>query len=304
MRWRTSRVVGELHELLDQLLAGLVGRVRLAGDDELDRPRRVQQQLLQPRGVAQHQGQPLVGRHPSGEADGEHVGVEDLVGPAQLGRRGPALQPGLAGAAPGLLHELQAQLALGGPDGVARHGGEGLPRLLGVELVHVGVGARQLEDLAVDPGGAVHAVGDRGDRHLGVVEARPQAVEHLPAHDAVQLRDAVGALGEAQAHDGHVEHAGRAALVGLGAELQQPLDGHALQRLRAAEVQLDQRGVETVDAGGHRGVRREDGGADRTASSASSNTSPRPSRARGSARPRGSRRGPRWRGRRPGSGRR
>ena len=106
----------------------------------------------------------------------------------------------------------------------------------------------------------MHAVGDRGDRHLVVVEARPQAVEHLAADDAVQLRDAVGALGEAQAHDGHVEHAGRAALVGLGAELQQPLDGHALEGLGAAEVELDERGVEAVDAGGHRGVRGEDGG--------------------------------------------
>ena len=31
----------------------------------------------QPLGVAQHQREPLVGRHPPGEADGEHVGVED-----------------------------------------------------------------------------------------------------------------------------------------------------------------------------------------------------------------------------------
>ena len=38
------RVVGELDELLDQLLAAVVGRVRLAGDDDLHRPLRVEQQ--------------------------------------------------------------------------------------------------------------------------------------------------------------------------------------------------------------------------------------------------------------------
>ncbi len=37
-------VVGEADHLLDQLLAALVGRVRLAGDHDLDRPGRVQQQ--------------------------------------------------------------------------------------------------------------------------------------------------------------------------------------------------------------------------------------------------------------------
>ena len=36
-------------------------------------------------GVAQHQGEPLVRRHPAGEADGQDVGVEDVVDPAQLG---------------------------------------------------------------------------------------------------------------------------------------------------------------------------------------------------------------------------
>ena len=254
-------VVGELHQLLDQLLAGLVGGVRLAGDDELDRPLGVEQQLLEPLGVAQHEGEPLVGGHPAGEPDGEHVGVEDLVGPAELGRRGAPLEPRLAGAAARLVDELGAHRALGGPHGIPGNGGERLPRLLGVELVHVGVGAGQLEDAAVDPGGAVHAVGDGGDRHLVVVEARPEPVEHLAAHDAVQLGDAVGALREPQAHDRHVEDAGRPALVGLGPELQQPLDRDALEGLGAPEVELDERGVEAVDAGGHRGVGGEHGGA-------------------------------------------
>ena len=94
MRCAHRRVVGEAHELLDQLLAAVVGGVRLAGDDDLDRPLGVQQQRGEPLGVAQHQGEPLVRRHPAGEADGEHVGVEHLVDPAELGLAGAALQPG------------------------------------------------------------------------------------------------------------------------------------------------------------------------------------------------------------------
>ena len=92
MRCRSGRVVGELHHLRDQLLAVVVGRVALAGDHDLDRALGVQQQRPQPVGVAQHQGQPLVGRHPAGEPDGEHVRVEGRRRPAQLGLAHAALQ--------------------------------------------------------------------------------------------------------------------------------------------------------------------------------------------------------------------
>ena len=75
----------------------------------------------------------------------------------------------------------------------------------------------------------------------------------------MQSGDTVGALGESQPHDGHVEHAGGAAFVGLGTEREEPLDRDTLHGQRATEVELDERGVEAVDAGGHRGVGREDG---------------------------------------------
>ena len=97
----------------------------------------------------------------------------------------------------------------------------------------------EVEDLATDPGRGVHAVGDRGDRHLGLVERRPQAVEHLPAHVAVQLRDAVGALAQTEAHHGHVEHRRVAAGVVLGAQGEDPVDRYAGQRAGRPEVLLD-----------------------------------------------------------------
>ena len=101
------------------------------------------------------------------------------------------------------------------------------------------------------PGEVVHAVGDRGDRYLAGVEVRPQSLEHVPGHLAVQHRHAVGPLAEPEAHHRHVELARVAALVVLGAEGQ-----HLVQRQVAecGELVDDQLAGEPVDAGGHRGM--------------------------------------------------
>ncbi len=101
----------------------------------------------------------------------------------------------------------------------------------------------------------MHPVGDRADRHLLGVELRPQAAEHRPADPAVQLGHAVGALGQAQPHVRHVEH----ARVVLGAQRQHPLGVHAGQQHVLAEVVAHQVDREPVDAGRHRGVRGEHG---------------------------------------------
>ena len=74
----------------------------------------------------------------------------------------------------------------------------------------------------------------------------------------VQPGDAVGPLGEPEAHDRHVEHAGVAALVVLGAQRQDALHRHAGLRVVAAEVLRHELAREAVDAGRDRGVGRED----------------------------------------------
>ena len=152
---------------------------------------RVQQQAREPLAVAQHQRQPLVGRHPAGETDGQHVRVEHRVGPAQLQRRRAALQPGRPHPPAHLV------------DQRARAAGSAASQQHRVGRAVVPAPARV--DLAGGPRGAVHAVGDRADRHLVGVESRPQAAEHLPGDRAVQLGHAVGALGQPQAHVRHVE---------------------------------------------------------------------------------------------------
>ncbi len=74
----------------------------------------------------------------------------------------------------------------------------------------------------------------------------------------MQEGDAVRPSAEAQAHDGHVEHGRVAAVVVLGPEGEDALDGQAVDRHVAAEVLRDEVAAEPVDAGGHGRVRRED----------------------------------------------
>ena len=121
------------------------------------------------------------------------------------------------------------------------------------------LGRAEVRDLARDPGGRVHAVGDRTDRHLPGVETRPEAGEHLPADLAVQHGHAVDPLREAHAHDGHVEHVVVAARVGLRAEREHPLHRQPGPCGVSGEVPFDQLAREAVDARGYRSVRREYG---------------------------------------------
>ena len=75
----------------------------------------------------------------------------------------------------------------------------------------------------------------------------------------MQLRHAVGALAEAQPHDGHVEHARLSTGVVLRTEGQQTLDRDALDGVGATEEEVDLFGREAVDARRNRGVRGEHG---------------------------------------------
>ncbi len=77
----------------------------------------------------------------------------------------------------------------------------------------------------------------------------------------MQLRDTVGALGQPQTHDGHVEDRRVAVLEVLGAERQDPVDRDAFAEHVRREVLLDQLDREAVDTGRDRRVGGEDGAA-------------------------------------------
>ena len=168
-------------------------------------------------GSLQHEGEALVGRHAAGEADGERVGVEHARDPRR-GRGARVLLAPRRGEPPArVLDELQAHAALDAPElGVAR------ARRCAQSACSVSavpsVDSASAEQRRVGPGRRVHAVRDRGDRHVVGVEARPEVAEHAPADLAVQLRDAVRALREPQAHHRHVERARRRVGAGLDAE--------------------------------------------------------------------------------------
>ena len=80
-----------LVDLLDDLLAALVLRVRLAGEHELHGPLGVVEQLEQPLRLAEEQAAALVRGEAAREADGQDFRVEDVVDLPQLRR---AIRPG------------------------------------------------------------------------------------------------------------------------------------------------------------------------------------------------------------------
>ena len=179
---------------------------------------------LEPLGVAQHQRQPLVRRDAAREPDREHVGVERGVDPLRsrrARRRAAARTCAAASRASSTSRwrstRLVSQISLPGTLSTTSKTRSGRSAS-GSGPGRAPCGAGQVEDLARHPGGGVHAVGDRGDRPLVGVELRPEAAEHAAADLAVQLRDAVGALRQPEAHHRHVEHRRVAAVVVLGAE--------------------------------------------------------------------------------------
>ena len=155
-------------------------------------------------------------------------------------------------------HHALPALLLGPPQLVVGRLGDPGPQV-GQGLVPVGqdVARQQVGDLGRDPGVGVHAVGDRPDGRLVRLQVGPQVAEHVPAHLAVELGDAVGPPGQAQAHDRHVERLVR-RVPGAVAEGYEVADLDPDLVAPAAEVLLHQRQREAVDARGHRGVGGED----------------------------------------------
>ena len=168
---------------------------------------------LEPLGVAQHQRQPLVRRHAAGEADRQHVGVEHVVDPAELGRRGAALQPRLRAAAPRASSTSRSRsMPLGRPRSSS-------PATLSTRVPVASASSTSVSapclasassktSRATQVGACTPLVIER-DRHLVRVERRPQAVEH-PAADLrrAACETPLARWREPEAHHRHVEHAG------------------------------------------------------------------------------------------------
>ena len=153
-------VVSEEHHLLDERLADLIGRVRLAGNDDLDGPFWVVQHCLEARNVGKHQRQALVGGAATSEPEGQHAGVQRAVDP--LGRAGEsAIAVALAKPLARHLHEIGPHRALERPDGVGVHAIQRRPVVAVEDVLEIAGGRlQQFQQLGVHPGAVVHAVGD------------------------------------------------------------------------------------------------------------------------------------------------
>ncbi|SLC92851.1 Uncharacterised protein [Mycobacteroides abscessus subsp. massiliense] len=157
-----------------------------------------------------------------------------------------------------ILNQLLAQLRPDPPDVPGIDFVDALPSAGVVERLGTDQLLAQLQPLRRRPRGRVHAIGDRADRDLRGIEGRPEAVEHRPAHLAVQQRYAVGTLGQSQSHVGHVEGGG----IILRAQRDDAIHWHAGQQGGISgfpEVPAHQVHGESVDARRNRCVRGEYG---------------------------------------------
>lgn len=182
--------------------------MRLAGEDELDRHRRVVGERGERLDIAQHQRSALVGREAPREADGQRVETEGAAeGRDQLGRFAATLC--LMRRSPSdRLDELHLQRLVRLPElavvdrvdaiperGIARARGPVGTEVAVVHLAHLG---RQ-------PCRHVDPVGDVADRDAVFAAIRVERAPHRTGDLAVQRRDGVGAVARLEREDRHAE---------------------------------------------------------------------------------------------------
>ena len=216
------RVVGELDDRLDQLLAAVVGGVRLAGDDRSASGARGAAGAAEPLGVAEHQRRRLYGGEAAREADRQRRRGRARLGPAELGLRGAALQARLAQPAAGAVDEpLRAARAW---STTARS--SGIRSTTFQTSARVGVCSEQDAEVAARSSSTTSRATQVGVWTPLVIEVIGTSASRRPARGrctsrddlAVQLGDAVGAWASRKPITVMLNDAAVAALVVLGAE--------------------------------------------------------------------------------------
>ena len=203
-----AELSGERVHALEHLLPRLVRRVRLAGEDELDRTPRIDQQALQPVEVSEDQGRALVGREPPGEPDCQGPFIEQGAGADQVQRLLPLLRPAPPGVFADRPQQRHLHLHVRRPQGGVIHGQHAVPESRLVHAVYPAVAELRVERLGRTlrhPGGQVHAVRHVADRDTRRVATGPKVTPHASRFDTVAPRDAVHMLREPDREDGHVE---------------------------------------------------------------------------------------------------
>src|SRR5207244_8172050 len=145
----------------DDVLTGLVSWVRLAREQDLDRPARVAEQLAEAGAVPKQKVRALIRREPTPEPDCQRVHVELVRG---------------LGALLGHLEQPALEVTVDRPQVGGWNLGDRMPSSVGwieVPPVRADVAAEQSRDFGRHPGRHMDAVGHRTDRNLRFREPAP-----------------------------------------------------------------------------------------------------------------------------------
>ena len=181
--------------------------MRFARENELHRPRRVVEQLLQSLFVAEQKRAAFVSGETPRKSDRQNFRIENAIDVANRFRR---IADALALRAHAFAHELdqtQFELLVRVPKLRVGNIHDAAPEIFVrkmffpfAEMFSVKRGK-----LRRHPGFGVHAVGDARDRHFVHRHARPNIFPKRPADVAVQFADAVSVPAETQRQDRHAE---------------------------------------------------------------------------------------------------
>ena len=190
-------VLGNVHNLLDEVLAGFVGRVGLTGEEELHGLGGIVHNLVQAVQIAEQQRGTLVGSETTGEADGEDIVTEGIHDGHQLGRAVMVADGIVLQALADEVHELDLQLLLHVPYILVRYAVDafeaGLVVMVRSKLRAEHLGVYRLP-FGSTPGRIVHAVGDVAHKEFLRQIARIHVGENLLGHLAMQHGNTVHVL--------------------------------------------------------------------------------------------------------------
>ena len=190
---------GYVENLLDQLLASLVRRMGLPGEDELNRALGVGENLHESLGILENQVGPLVRGETTGKADGQVPGIEEVPDPADLRKSGALLLEFQNFSIPDEGDQLFFPPLVGRPDLGIRSRVDPLPNIAPfspMEIVGADVPVEEVGHLHAQPSLYMDSVGDVADGNLLLRKVGVDIPPHLPGDLTVDLGDAVDEAGE------------------------------------------------------------------------------------------------------------